>query len=162
MDYSKAFDLINHELLVSKLEAMGEPADLARWMTSFLLDSHHWVRIGDILSDSGSPNGGVPWVVFPEEHLGPHSSDQWTNHSMSYEQICRSQHYFLQYLAKELFRSYSILQALYASALGITTWKIKASKTHELLIDVAKDKLVLTEHTYWCCGDPEYRQKYWE
>ena len=38
VDYSKAFDHINHELLIVKLCDMGLPAHLVRWMASFLID----------------------------------------------------------------------------------------------------------------------------
>ena len=47
LDYSKAFDLMNHETLIDKLVAMNLPAHIVRWMAAFLLDREH-------------PNGGVP------------------------------------------------------------------------------------------------------
>ena len=60
LDYSKAFDLINHELLLQKLIALNIPDHLVRWMGAFLVDRQHRVRIGESLSNSGFPNGGVP------------------------------------------------------------------------------------------------------
>ena len=38
LDYSKAFDLINHDILINKLVAMNLPAHIVRWMAAFLLD----------------------------------------------------------------------------------------------------------------------------
>ena len=38
VDYSKAFDHINHELLITKLCDMGLPPHLVRWMAAFLID----------------------------------------------------------------------------------------------------------------------------
>ena len=38
VDYSKAFDHINHEILIAKLYDMGLPACLVRWMAAFLID----------------------------------------------------------------------------------------------------------------------------
>ena len=60
LDYSKAFDLINHELLIEKLIALDIPAHVVRWMAAFLLDRQHKVRIDNCISDRGCPNGGVP------------------------------------------------------------------------------------------------------
>ena len=60
LDFSKAFDLINHTILIDKLETMGLPSHLVRWMGAFLLDRKHKVKIGNSESELASPNGGVP------------------------------------------------------------------------------------------------------
>ena len=60
LDFSKAFDLINHHILLDKLITNGVPAHIVRWIAAFLLDRHQQVKIGNIFSRSGSPNGGVP------------------------------------------------------------------------------------------------------
>ena len=60
LDFSKAFDLINHHILLDKLITNGVPAHIVRWIAAFLLDRHQQVKIGNILSRSGSPNGRVP------------------------------------------------------------------------------------------------------
>ena len=60
LDFSKAFDLINHHILLDKLITNGVPAHIVRWLAAFLLDSHQQVKIGNIYSRTGSPNGGVP------------------------------------------------------------------------------------------------------
>jgi hypothetical protein len=60
LDYSKAFDLINHQLLIEKLIGMHVPVHVVRWMAAFLVDRQHRVRIGNCLSNLGFPNGGVP------------------------------------------------------------------------------------------------------
>ena len=60
VDYSKAFDHINHEILIAKLYDMGLPACLVRWMAAFLIDRQQSVKIGDTVSSIGYPNGGVP------------------------------------------------------------------------------------------------------
>ena len=56
LDFSKAIDLINHHLLIVN----GIPPHALRWMATFLLDRSQRVKIADVYSDSGSPNGGVP------------------------------------------------------------------------------------------------------
>ena len=60
LDFSKAFDLINHHILLDKLITNGVPAHIVRWLAAFLLDRHEQVKIGNIYSRTGSPNGGVP------------------------------------------------------------------------------------------------------
>ena len=60
VDYSKAFDHINHELLITKLCDMGLLAHLVRWMAAFLIDRQQSVKIGDTVSNIGYPNGSVP------------------------------------------------------------------------------------------------------
>ena len=60
LDFSKAFDLINHHLLLHKLQSYGLPAHILRWMATFLLDKAQRVKIGNEYSHCGHPNGGVP------------------------------------------------------------------------------------------------------
>ena len=51
LDYSKAFDLINHETLINKRVAMNLPAHIVRWMAAFLLDREQTVKIGASVID---------------------------------------------------------------------------------------------------------------
>ena len=60
LDFSKAFDLINHNILLGKLQAFGISAPILRWMAAFLLDRTQRVKIGNNYSHTGHPNGGVP------------------------------------------------------------------------------------------------------
>ena len=60
LDFTKAFDFINHLLLLDKLQSYGLPANILRWMATFLLDRAQRVKIGNEYSHSGHPNGGVP------------------------------------------------------------------------------------------------------
>ena len=60
VEYSKAFDHINHDILIAKLYGMGLPAYLVRWMAAFLIDRQQSVKIGDTVSSIGYPNGGIP------------------------------------------------------------------------------------------------------
>ena len=46
-------------LIDKKLKVNGIPPHVLRWMATFLLDRSR-VKIGNVYSDSGSPNGGVP------------------------------------------------------------------------------------------------------
>ena len=60
LDFSKAFDLINHNISLEKLQAFGISAPILRWMAAFLLDRTQRVNIGNNYSHTGHPNGGVP------------------------------------------------------------------------------------------------------
>ena len=60
LDFNKAFDLINHHVLLDKLQPYGLPAHILRWVATFLLDRAQRVKIGNKFSHSGHPKGGVP------------------------------------------------------------------------------------------------------
>ncbi len=60
LDYSKAFDSIDHNVLLWKLADLGIPPHLVRWMGAFLLDRVQRVMIDDHYSSHVQPKGGVP------------------------------------------------------------------------------------------------------
>ena len=53
-------DVSQLHILVDKLITNGVPAHIVRWLAAFLLDRQQQVKIGNIYSRTGSPNGGVP------------------------------------------------------------------------------------------------------
>ena len=60
LDYSKAFDLINHNILLHKLEILGVPPLILKWIASFLCERKQHVRIANSVSPWNTLNGGVP------------------------------------------------------------------------------------------------------
>ena len=56
LDFSKAFYLINHNILLEKLKIFGIPAPILRWMAVFLLDRTQRVKIENNYSYTGHPN----------------------------------------------------------------------------------------------------------
>ena len=60
LDFSKAFDLINHNILLLKLKQYDLPPHIRRWIATFLLDRTQQVKIGNNFSPPGHPKGGVP------------------------------------------------------------------------------------------------------
>lgn len=49
LDYSKAFDLINHEIMIGKLVSLNIPPHIVRWMAASLMNRTQIVKVGDAL-----------------------------------------------------------------------------------------------------------------
>ena len=60
LDYTKAFDLINHQILMEKLEKLEVPKFLLKWIAMFLTERKQQVRIGNHHSSWLTLQGGVP------------------------------------------------------------------------------------------------------
>lgn len=67
-DYSKAFDRVNHAMLLSKLRALGFPDWLVRWLGTYLVGRTQCVKIKNFCSDEISVVSGVP----QGSHIGPY------------------------------------------------------------------------------------------
>ena len=50
LDFSKAFDLVDHSLLLNKLKAKGVHGQLLKWIHCFLKNRKQCVRVGNNLS----------------------------------------------------------------------------------------------------------------
>ena len=64
LDFSKAFDKVDHGILLHKLKALGITRNLGMWFYNFLTNRSHFVRLpGGISADSpvlsGVPQGTV-------------------------------------------------------------------------------------------------------
>lgn len=59
-DYSKAFDRIDHDLLLDKLHNLGIRGDLFRWFTSYISHRSQAVVLGNFTSDWMGIPSGVP------------------------------------------------------------------------------------------------------
>ena len=60
LDYTKAFDLINHHILMDKLKQMEVPEFLLKWIAAFLTQHKQQVHIGNTFSSWRLLKGGVP------------------------------------------------------------------------------------------------------
>ena len=67
LDISKAFDTVNHNLLMSKLSHLGLSSSIVSWFKSYLSNRSHITRVADSYSLLGSPCSGVPQGLI----LGP-------------------------------------------------------------------------------------------
>ena len=66
-DFSKAFDRVNHNLLLEKLEAYGIGHHIVTWLRSFLDDRKQYVRVNNYISNHINTTSGVP----QGSHCGP-------------------------------------------------------------------------------------------
>ncbi|KER34093.1 hypothetical protein T265_00265 [Opisthorchis viverrini] len=60
VDFSKAFDRVDHTELIKKLQGYGIGGDLLRWLKSFLHDRRWKVRVNDHCTDWYTSPSGVP------------------------------------------------------------------------------------------------------
>ena len=100
LDYRKALDLINYDILIDTLITMELLANLVRWMAAFLLDREQRVKIGDAVSRPGYPNGGVPqgtlsgpkhFLVYIYEHLALSTNMWMTAQYLKYATNCHTE-----------------------------------------------------------------------
>ena len=60
VDFSKAFDRVNHHILLTKCASLGLPNVITKWLTSFLCQRKQRVKIGSVKSKFTTINAGVP------------------------------------------------------------------------------------------------------
>ena len=60
LDFSKAFDTIDHSILLAKLNHLGIRGDTLHWLESYLRDRDFSVSVGSALSSGIVSNMGVP------------------------------------------------------------------------------------------------------
>ena len=64
LDFAKAFDTVNHKILISKLENYGIRGTVKQWFESYLSNRKQTVKIGNTFSDEkqitcGAPQGSI-------------------------------------------------------------------------------------------------------
>ena len=60
LDYSKAFDKINHSILLHKLKALGISGQIGKWIGNFLINRTQRVSLNGHLSSASKVVSGVP------------------------------------------------------------------------------------------------------
>ena len=68
LDFSKAFDKVEHGILLHKLRAVGITGNIGIWLFHFLTDRSHFVRLPGGLSEDQPPC--VKWCP-TGKHFGP-------------------------------------------------------------------------------------------
>ena len=84
LDFSKAFDTVNHEILFAKLEFLGIRGICLQWFRNYLSNREQYVVYNDAVSSRQHITCGVPRGYI----LGPcyfcYTSMIWPMHQMSY------------------------------------------------------------------------------
>jgi hypothetical protein len=60
IDFTKAFDFIDHNVLLRKMQEANIPPHLCTWFLSFLSDREQFVKVGRNSSNVGVTNAGTP------------------------------------------------------------------------------------------------------
>ena len=60
LDFWKAFDLVDHTLLMTKMSQLGLPHFITHWLTNFLTGRRMRTKLGNVVSDWVGVNAGVP------------------------------------------------------------------------------------------------------
>ena len=60
LDFSKAFDTVNHKILIEKLKILGVQNDTCDWINSYLCNRYQMVVVGEEKSDWIQIENGVP------------------------------------------------------------------------------------------------------
>ena len=138
LDMSKAFDSVNHETLILKLQDVGASDPVILWFCSYLNDRRQVVRIHSTLSeplpiDCGVPQGSI---------LGPLLFSIYTNDLPSAPQNCSVQSYVddtklvISFKMKDTVNAFADLRA---DLHRIGQW---CSNNH-LLLNPSKTKLMV-------------------
>lgn len=59
-DFTKAFDKLNHDIILNTLTSANLPGGFRNWCASYLSNRSQSVRIGNVISDSKNVTSGVP------------------------------------------------------------------------------------------------------
>ena len=60
LDFGKAFDLIDHHILVAKLVSHGLKPSVVNWITDFLRGREQRVKVNGVFADWSDVPAGVP------------------------------------------------------------------------------------------------------
>ena len=60
LDFAKAFDKVDHGIVIQKLKRLGISGRMLRWIDSFLRGRNQQVCVGGVLSGRASVLSGVP------------------------------------------------------------------------------------------------------
>ena len=159
MDMWKAFDSINHDMLLFKLRSLGVSPSALEWFESYLKGRYQHVRIGDVASQSLPVYYGVPQGSI----LGPVLFTVYINDLLTVPKRCQSASYvddsklYLKFKTNELCNAVS---AVNSDLNEICKWccynslLLNPDKTKVLVVGVPQLLRQLPDFTITLCGKP--------
>ena len=142
MDLSKAFDSINHNILLKKLMDVGLGPNVITWMESYLKERKQQVKFKHIISDQDIVTSGVPqgsilgpvlFIIFTNslsEHLNKHFISSYADDtqiliSATSPKEMKEKIEEVMNIAQEWYTRHSLLNNLTKTEVMIITSKIK-------------------------------------
>lgn len=150
-DFSKAFDTVNHGLLISKLEVLGIRGTLLSWLKSYLAGRTQNVKLKGYISQNIYVTSGVP----QGSHLGPILFNLFINDLPSVIQNSRCLLYADDLKFFKIIDTLADSRQLQCDVEHIRQW----CQTNKLLLNVSKCKQMSFVRTassidfYYTIGD---------
>ena len=60
LDFAKAYDKVDHHLLLLRLREMGIYRNIGKWLGSFIIERTQYVKVGDEISEGRQIMSGIP------------------------------------------------------------------------------------------------------
>lgn len=136
VDFKKAFDLVDHQILMQKLKIYGLGENALNWFSTYLLNRNQRVSINNILSEPRNITCGVPQGSI----LGPLLFLMFINDLPLYTNTVSTDLYADDTTLFDINVSKEILQAnLQRALINLDTW----CKHNGMLINSCKTKVML-------------------
>ena len=139
IDVKKAFDCVNHNILITKLERFGIRGTPLKWLISYLADRKCYVNIGPHNSRTRTFNIGVPQGSI----LGPTLFLIYVNNLPKFSNIMRTQLFADDTI---LSNTGSNIDALLESTNEELTKLNDWTQANKLTIDAGKTKLLIASN----------------
>jgi len=149
MDLSKAFDSINHNILLQKLIEIGIGPQVITWMKSYLTNREQLVKFKNIQSDKETVTSGVPqgsilgpvlFIIFTNNlaahlhnyHISSYADDTQILISASSPKEMKEKIEEVMKIAQEWYTQHSLLNNLAKTEIMIVTSKHNQKKYKDI------------------------------
>ena len=136
LDVTKAFDSVNHKILLRKMVFYGFGTNVVKWFASYLADRTAFVQVGAHTADYSGPEIGVPQGSI----LGPLLYNVYVNDLSNAAFKCRITQYADDtcLLVKSRKDANSLQKKMESATSSVISW----FKANRLSVNVQKSKLI--------------------